>query len=106
MDEVIFLFNNDLTKASEGCARLFRDFGSIFPTLRQAALIDMTFNLGVAGLAQFEKMRSCVDIRDWPGAAKEAKDSDWYKQVGSRGRRIVYILQYGKMPINEREGIT
>jgi lysozyme len=65
---------------------------------RRAALIDMGYNLGVPGLRKFRKMWAAIGQRDWEKAAKEAVDSKWYTQVGSRGVRIVNIIKSGHWP--------
>lgn len=43
------------------------------PERVQIALLDMTYNLGVAGLNKFAKLRRAVDFRDWPTAAAECR---------------------------------
>jgi lysozyme len=65
---------------------------------RRAALIDMGFNLGVPGLRKFRKMWTAIGRNDWERAAAEAIDSRWYRQVKSRGARIVEILRTGEWP--------
>ena len=97
-DEIEYLFNNDLKVAAGDCLKLFRDFRSITPPHRQAALLDMSFNLGGPRLAKFINMRAAVDLRDWKTAAREAFDSKWAKDVGRRAVTISYILEYGKLP--------
>jgi GH24 family phage-related lysozyme (muramidase) len=42
-----------------------------YPDCVQAALFDMAFNLGVAGLQKFKKLIAACDAGDWEGAAKE-----------------------------------
>ena len=98
LDEIEFLFANDLVIVARDCIKLFRDFNSITPAHRQAALIDMCFNLGGPRLTKFVKMRAAVDLRDWKTVAKEALDSKWAKDVGQRAVTICYILEHGKMP--------
>lgn len=41
------------------------------PRDAQIALVDMAFNLGVAGLDKFKKLHAAVDARDWATAATE-----------------------------------
>ena len=62
---------------------------------RQLALIDMMFNLGSGRLAGFKKMRSAITEQNWELAAIEAKDSKWFKQVGSRGIKVASWLENG-----------
>jgi lysozyme len=60
---------------------------------RLAALVSMRFNLGPAGFRKFKKMIEAVRNRDWNEAANQAKDSQWYSQVGVRGQEIVDLLK-------------
>ena len=98
MAEIEYLFANDLQIAARDCLKLFRDFRSITPPERQAALLDMSFNLGYPRLAKFVNMRAAVDLRDWKTAAKEALNSKWAADVGPRAVTISYILEHGKLP--------
>ena len=98
MTEIEYLFANDLVIVARDCIKLFRDFDSITPVHRQAALLDMCFNLGGPRLAKFVNMRAAVDLRDWKTAAKEALDSKWATDVGTRAITISYILEHGKLP--------
>lgn len=41
------------------------------PVPVQLALVDMAYNLGVAGLGKYVKMRAAVEARDWARAADE-----------------------------------
>ena len=98
MDEIEYLFANDLKIAAQDCLKLFRDFLSITPAHRQAALLDMCFNLGGPRLGKFVNMRAAVDLRDWKTVAKEARDSKWATDVGKRADTICYILEHGRLP--------
>jgi lysozyme len=55
---------------------------------RQGVLLNMAFNLGMAGLRRFERMLAALDVRDYPAAAREMLDSDWARQVGTRADRL------------------
>lgn len=52
----------------------------------KAILHDMHYNLGHAGLAGFKKMNAAINARDYKTAAKELKDSKYYRQTGNRAR--------------------
>ena len=97
-DEIEYLFKNDLNIAAHECSKLFRDFGGITPVHRQAALLDMCFNLGALRLSQFLKMRAAIDLRDWNTAAREALNSKWASDVGSRAVTIAFIIKNGTLP--------
>lgn len=52
--------------------------------VRQNALVELAFNLGVNGLLGFKKMIAALTVNNYSQAAKELVDSTWAKQVGSR----------------------
>lgn len=79
-----------------------RDAHALFPGLfsyserRQAALVNMAFQLGFERLSQFKKMRAAVNAGDWGAAVREAKDSLWAKQTQeSRVDRVLADLEQG-----------
>lgn len=93
-DEALYLLDNDLKVAAREAATLFSGFDS-FSENRQAALAEMSFNLGTTKLAGFTQMRAAIERGDWEGAAKEAADSTWHRQVGQRAIRIENMLRSG-----------
>lgn len=60
--------------------------------VRKAVLLDMCFNIGYAGLMKIKKMWFALGDRDYTTASREMKDSSWYVQVGTRGKRNVTIM--------------
>lgn len=64
--------------------------------VRRAALVDMTFNLGIAGIAGFSRMWAAIERGDWERAYMEALDSKWSAQVGRRSLDIAAMLATGE----------
>ena len=62
---------------------------------RQRALANMCFNLGLSRLLGFRKMLAALEAGDFAGAATEALDSRWARQVGDRAQRIATLLSVG-----------
>ena len=60
--------------------------------VRKAVLLDMCFNIGYSGLMKFKKMWFALGNREYTQASNEMKDSSWYAQVGTRGKRNVTIM--------------
>lgn len=58
--------------------------------VRRDALIEMAFNMGIYRLLGFKKMIKALGIGDYKTAYKEALDSHWKTQVGSRAKRIAH----------------
>lgn len=59
----------------------------------QRALVNMAYQLGVAGLLNFRKMLAALERGDRLTAAAEALDSIWAKkQTPARARRIAALI--------------
>ena len=64
--------------------------------VRQHALIDMCFNLGSTRLLKFKKMFETLETGEYGKAADEARDSAWFRQVGSRAVTICRMIRNGE----------
>ncbi len=97
--EVDFLRTNDIRDADNACVAIFgaEKFAS-FNAPRQAALTDMAFQLGEAGLRAFAEMRGAIERGDWDEAARCARDSKWAKQTPARAAMNADILRSGEWP--------
>ncbi|MDX8400945.1 MAG: glycoside hydrolase family protein [Gallionellaceae bacterium] len=67
--------------------------------VRQMALIDMCFNLGINGLLNFKRMLKALRDSDFEEAAKQAQDSAWFRQVGSRAVEVVGMIKTGSSDV-------
>ena len=54
----------------------------------QNVLIEMAFQLGVAGLLKFRKTLAAIEKGDYEEAAKEMLDSKWARQVPRRASEM------------------
>lgn len=78
-----------------------RDASSLpvgFDTLnavRQAVLINMTFNLGLPKLLGFKRTLAAFAIRDFDNAALYMLQSKWAKQVKDRAIRLAKQMKTG-----------
>ena len=64
--------------------------------VRQRVLLDMAFNLGVAGLRRFEKTLRLVANGHYGRAAQEMLRSRWADQVGQRAKTLSKMMATGK----------
>lgn len=64
--------------------------------VRLRAVVDMAFNLGIEGLAKFEKMLAALEREDYHAAADHALDSKWATQVGKRAEFVAEQIRTGK----------
>ena len=70
----------------------------VFATLndvRQNAIINMAFNLGIGGLLEFHHMIAAMEAGDFDQASAEGLDSAWAKEVGDRATRLMEELKNG-----------
>jgi lysozyme len=66
--------------------------------VRQAALIDLCFNLGIGTLRTFRNTLAAWQAGDFDAAAIGLENSKWYSQVGRRGPRVVSMVRNGTWP--------
>jgi GH24 family phage-related lysozyme (muramidase)/uncharacterized protein YcbK (DUF882 family) len=70
----------------------------------QAALIDLTFNMGPSWYKKWPTFTEQIKNGDIEGASSNLEGSDWYKQVGRRGPDVVNALRSGKSASAEPAG--
>lgn len=63
--------------------------------VRRAVLLDMAYNMGIAGLYEFRRMFQALKDSDYALASREMKDSKWYLEVGNRSKRNVLLMAKG-----------
>ena len=87
-------FETDLNIAIGECELLYEDgvFGNL-PDEVQQILVNMMFNMGRTRLSKFKKMHAAILESDWKEAAKEGRDSRWYRQVTNRAERLMKRLE-------------
>lgn len=94
IEEADCLLNNDIMSALDDCRLNFKWFDSL-SIGKQEALVNMCFNLGITRLKGFKKMLAALEVGDYIRASREALDSKWAKQVGSRAEEIAAALRGG-----------
>jgi lysozyme len=62
---------------------------------RQDVLINMTYNLGLAGLLKFKKMLAAVKSGQYDKAAEEMLNSKWRSDVGDRAKELSMQMATG-----------
>ena len=94
VEEVELLFETDFKLAKHILDIWLADWQS-YPASVQMALLSMAFNLGGPRLSGFVKMRAALIDHDYEEAARQALDSRWAKQVGSRADEIAKLIGEG-----------
>lgn len=62
---------------------------------RQAALVNLHFNVGRQSFSHFYRMIAALAVGDWQGAANEVINSRYATQVPNRAQRIYDSLVLG-----------
>lgn len=90
--EIKILYNHSLRQAFEDAQKFDPNLAQR-PEAARMAIVDMAFNLGLTRLNKFKKMKAGLMNNDYQTAADEMVDSKWYKQVKSRGPRMVKVMR-------------
>ena len=92
-DQAISILEEDIKDAE-------RKLDSIFPgwrkldDVRQRTFLNLSVNLGYK-LADFKRFLHAAKSEDWEKAGDYLIQSRWFKQVKSRGPRIVHAIRTG-----------
>lgn len=93
-DEIDLMLTNDIEKAETGLdARL--SWWRVLDPVRQRVLLNMAFNMGVAGLLAFTNTLAAVHAGDYDAAADEMLNSKWAGQVHDRAQRLAQMMRTG-----------
>ena len=91
-ERVIECFDNDVQTVIEDCKKLHEGWEDYPEEVRQI-VANMMFNMGLTRLSKFKKHNAALQCGDWKEAAKEGRDSRWYKQVTNRAERLMTRLE-------------
>ena len=89
--EADFLLENDIRECLGDCSN--RPYWSDLDPNQQAALLSMRYNLGAGGYSSFVKMHAALVLHNYAGAAREIRESRYYKQVESRAEEIARMIE-------------
>ncbi|MFG1899903.1 glycoside hydrolase family protein [Micromonospora carbonacea] len=92
--QITILFEQTIAEATTDAYALVPNF-DLLSTARQAVLIDMIFNLGRTGVAQFQDMLAALNRGDYETAASEMENSAWKQQMGTRATQDVTLMDRG-----------
>ena len=92
-ERVMDAFKKDVDNASNECVVLYGNKFHFWPDEVQQILVNMMFNMGRPRLAKFINFREALEKKDWKLAAKEGRNSLWYKQVTNRAERLMKRLE-------------
>jgi lysozyme len=85
--EADFLLTGDIANAIHDLDMALPWWGNL-SEVRQRALLNMCFNLGIHRLLGFRNMLEALRKGEYVEASNQALNSKWAQQVGSRAQRI------------------
>lgn len=94
--EAYTLLDNDIARSTRQ-AQQFPWFWEL-DDVRQDAVIEMIFNLGLSGFQGFHRLIAALDDGDWERASEECLASKWREQVGRRAHGIAQMFLTGEYP--------
>lgn len=92
--EAAYLLQNDISRITSELSRSL-PWWEYLDEVRQAALINMAFQLGTEGLLKFKKTLALVGQGNYAAAGREARNSLWAIQTPERARRVSRQLKMG-----------
>lgn len=87
---------HDIIEAQRGAQSLV-PMWSVIDGVRQNVLSNMCFNLGVEKLGEFKLMLAAVNAKNYSEAARQMRNSLWFKEVGDRARRLADEMETGRV---------
>lgn len=92
-EESKYLLMNDIQRKTLDAMAL--PYYSQMNDVRQNVIIEMCFQLGKEGVAQFHGMFNCIRDSDYAGAATHMLDSLWARQTPARAAELAALMQRG-----------
>tara|TARA_R100001594_G_scaffold137743_1_gene180972 strand:- start:602 stop:1027 length:426 start_codon:yes stop_codon:yes gene_type:complete len=96
-DEIDYLLKNDIYRSRKELSETFSWFDDL-DEVRQDAMCNLHFNLGLGRLSGFKKAIAFMESGDFLLASEEFLDSKWSKQVGKRSEEVAEMIATGEYP--------
>ena len=94
-EEADFMLGNDMNTAEDELRRTFPWFRSL-DSVRQAALVNICFNLGLTKLLTFVRALTAMSAKNYAKAADDFLESRWAAQVGARAVELTEQIRTGR----------
>jgi len=95
--EAQFMLENDIVRIIKELDQMLPFWRDLSPN-RQAAVVNMAFNLGTFGLSKFKKTLAFLESGEFEKAGDEMLRSKWADQVGDRALRISQVIKTDELP--------
>ena len=94
-EEIDYLLENDIIRTKDLMDN-YMPWHKDLDEVRQEALINFVFNVGIGTAMKFKNGMSSLEEGDYPSAASHMLDSAWAKQVGDRAIEITQMIETGE----------
>lgn len=94
-DEAEYLLNNDIDRVLDELSWKLSWYDTL-DDARQAVLLNMAFQLGVAGLLKFKNTLAYIEAGDYENAAANMLKSKWATQTPARAKRMADQMRTGQ----------
>ena len=94
-DEVEYLLKNDILRCRNELLGEYDWFENL-DSVRQEAMIDLSFNLGQTKLRTFVKALGHMADGNYEEAGREFYNSRWAEQVGDRSLEVCQMIGWGQ----------
>jgi lysozyme len=93
--ESAYLLSNDVARVDAELRSRLPWFGQL-DEVRQAALLNMGFQLGIAGLMEFTRSLACIRDGRFAEAETHLLQSKWATQTPARAKRVAHQIFTGE----------
>jgi lysozyme len=93
--ESAYLLSNDVARVDAELRSRLTWFGQL-DEVRQAALLNMGFQLGIAGLMEFTRSLACIRDGRFAEAETHLLQSKWATQTPARAKRVAHQIATGE----------
>lgn len=94
-DEALYLLGNDIAKCTKQVESRLPWFDKLVDA-RKAVLLNMSFQMGVAGLMKFKNTLALIEDAEYGAAADSMLKSKWAQQTPNRARELAEQMRTGK----------
>jgi len=94
-NEAYILLENDIIRCENELLDELPEVYSSLNETRKSVLLNMCFNLGIAGLLGFKNTLAFIGAGDFERAANGMLASKWAKQVGRRAIELSELMRKG-----------
>jgi lysozyme len=91
-EQAFLMLKNDIDRCYAQCKEKI-DFFDKAPFMIKVVLLNMCFNLGIAGLLKFSKTLLCMKEKKYKEASRNMLKSLWAEQVGKRAVELAGIVE-------------